>query len=146
MSPCNRASFSRASDNCCCLLSSSRLSTVVSPRISNSSASSFCTSPVRSTASRSITWGSDILTITSNRMMAPKPQDTTSRKDILKMSTSRRLRLPICVIHSRDSWPVPRRRHKRTAGINGKFPVSGSGVGITFHRQQDSIDGNTGRQ
>ena len=101
-SPLSRASFSRCSESCSCLALSSRLSTVVWPRISCSSASSRTTTPLRSIASSSMTCGSEILTITQDD--GPKTTGNHVQK--------RQVEDVYAATATTNSWPIPGRVRK----------------------------------
>jgi len=89
-SPRSRASRARSFEICSCLVFRSRFRMTVSPRITNSSSVRRAIKPSRSARAASRAPGSPILVRTSSRMMAPKPQQMTSRNDRLKPSADRR--------------------------------------------------------
>ena len=69
-----------------------RVSVLVCPWMSRSDSCFWFTAPSMSASGGSSTTGSTIFTIISNRMIAPKPQHTTSRND-RPTSSSRRRRI-----------------------------------------------------
>ena len=111
---------------------SSRLSTSVSPRMSNSWRCSASIWPLRFFSLRSMTMGWPTSVSTSSRMMAPKPQQMQSRNDSVKTSNSRRLpSAMVCLLdgQSREGMtyePPVLRASRQNACAASRSPFMGS--------------------